>query len=96
MTTRRVLIDENKVRQAHFEVEYSRDEKEDIMLYNDIMDYLSRDDNEYDGSYWAFRKIIGHQRVHQGDPDYNGSSYNLRISWENGDETIERLKKQMG
>ena len=53
---------------------------------------LSRDDNLYDGSYWAFRKIVGHQKVDQRHPDYNGSSYNLRILWENGDETIEPLK----
>ncbi len=55
------------------------------------MDYLSRDDNLYDGSFWAFRKIIGHQKIHQDHPDYKGSSYNIRILWENGDETIEPL-----
>lgn len=41
-------VEENQVWQAHFEVKYSRDEKEDIMSYNDIIDYLSRDSALYD------------------------------------------------
>ena len=57
------------------------------------MDYLSRDTNLYDGEYWAFRRIVGHQHVHPGHPDYKGSSYNLRILWENGEETIKPPKK---
>ena len=63
------------------------------MSYNDVMDYLSRNANCYDGEYWAFQRIVGHQHVHQGHPDYKGSSYNLRILWKNGEETIESLKE---
>ena len=37
-------------------------------------------------------KIIGHQRVFPNDPHYKGSSYNLRILWENNETTDEPLK----
>ena len=46
-------LSENKVRQAHFNVKYSKDDKKDIMSYNDIVNFLSQDENQYDGQYWA-------------------------------------------
>ena len=48
----------NQIRQAHYEVKYSKDDKEDIMSYNDIVEFMSRDTTLYDGQYWQFRKII--------------------------------------
>ena len=43
--------------------------------------------------YLTLTDIVGHQQVHQGHPDCNGSSLNLRILWENGEETYEPLNK---
>ena len=62
------------------------------MSYNDIVEFMSRDTSLYNGEYWHFRKIIGHQRVFPNDPHYKGSSYNLRILWENNEITYEPLK----
>ena len=66
-------LEENKVRQPHFEVKFSRDKKEDIMSYNEIVDFMNRDDALYDCEYWNFRKIIGHEKTPQKHPQYKGS-----------------------
>ena len=34
-------LKKNKVRQAHYKLKFNKENKEDIMSYNDIMDYLS-------------------------------------------------------
>ena len=80
-------------RQVHFEIKFNRDEKKDIMSYNDIIEYMNRDSNMYDGEYWQYLEIIGHHKVSTDHPTYKGSSTNLRILWENGDETDEPLQK---
>ena len=33
---------------------------DDIMSYNDILDYVERETNNEDGDHWRFRKIISH------------------------------------
>ena len=33
---------------------------DDIISYNDILDYLERESNNEDGDYWRFRKILSH------------------------------------
>ena len=33
---------------------------DDIMSYNDILDYIERESNNEDGDYWHFRKILSH------------------------------------
>ena len=33
---------------------------DDIMSYNDILDYVERETNNEDGDYWCFRKILSH------------------------------------
>ena len=63
------------------------------MSYNDIVDYMNWDLNIYDGEYWQYWKIIGHHKVLTDHPTYKGSSTNLKILWENGDETEEPLQK---
>ena len=85
-------LSKNKVRQAHYEIKYSKDDKKDIMFYNDIVEYLSRDTSLYDGEYWHFRKVIGHKETPQNHRSYKGSSYNVRMLWENGEKTSEPLK----
>ena len=82
----------NKVRQSHFEVKYSKDDRDDIMSYNDIVEFLRRDTSLYDGQYWHLRKIIGHEETPQNHMSYKGSSYNVRELWENGEITSEALK----
>ena len=33
---------------------------DDIMSYNDILDYVEMENNNKDGDYWRFRKILSH------------------------------------
>ena len=54
-------VEKNEVRKMRYKVKYTKDDKEDIMTYNEIIDYMSRDTNDTDGEYWKFRKIVGHQ-----------------------------------
>ena len=36
---------------------------DDIMSYNDILDYVERENNNEDGTHWRFRKIINHSLI---------------------------------
>jgi hypothetical protein len=45
-----------------------------------------------DNRKWKFRQILGHQGpLTKDNPDYNSSSYNVKIKWENGEITHEPL-----
>ena len=78
-------LENNKVQKIRLKVRFTRDDQEDIMSYNEIVDFMTRETNKINGEYWKFHKIIGHEKVSQGHKNYNGSSYNLRIAWENGE-----------
>ena len=41
----------DKTRQAHFEIKFTSDEEEDIMSYNDIINYMNHHLPSHDGSY---------------------------------------------
>ena len=72
-----------------FKCSINNDAYEEIMSYNQILEYLSKDDNDI---VWKFQDIIDHQgpltKTHK---DYKGSLYNLTILWENGETSIEPL-----
>ena len=42
-------------------VVFGKEEVEDIIAYNDIMNYIQRENNEEDGILWKFRRIVAHQ-----------------------------------
>ena len=88
-------LEKNKVCQAHYELKFNKEDKEDIMSYNDIMDYLSRSNNQYDGEYCRYRDIIGHREVRPGDHSYDGCSINLRVRWEDNSITEQPLNTFM-
>ena len=68
-----------------FKVHFDTDETEDIMTYNDILDYIARGPEDDDGeTYWNYRKILGHQHTPRGHKDRNGAEYNVQIEWETG------------
>jgi hypothetical protein len=75
-----------------FIIKYNRSQVEDVMSYNDIMNYLHRDQLADDGTLWQFRRIISHQGpLTSSDRHWKGSSYNLEIEWENGEISYEPL-----
>ena len=74
-----------------FKVIFDRSEVEDIMTYNQILNYIEQDNNDDDGTYWKYRRIIGHQHTPQGYKDRNKSEYNVDVEWETGDVTSKPL-----
>ena len=36
---------------------------DDIISYNYILDYVERENNNKDGDYWRFRKILNHSLI---------------------------------
>ena len=64
--------------------------EEEIVAYNQLLEYLSRDRDT--PVLWRMKQISSHQGpLNPGDPDYNGSSYNVMVEWENGEVTSEPL-----
>ena len=54
------------------------------------MNRLEADDGEDD--IWRFETILDHDGpINSNDPHYKGSSWNLKILWENGETTWEPL-----
>ena len=60
-------------------------EREDVVVYNDIIDYIEKDQT-LDGIF-GFKRIISHKYVKPGDPDYMGSAINLQMEWETNEIT---------
>ena len=50
---------------CQFKISFEDDDSgfEDIMSYNDILDYVEREHNNEDGHLWRFRKIISHTLI---------------------------------
>jgi hypothetical protein len=67
------------------------DESEEIIAYNEILNYI--ENNESEGTtVWKFKRITGHEGpLIQSHQNYKGSSYNVMIEWENGEITAEPL-----
>ena len=64
---------------------------EEIVSYNQLMNHLDQEDGT-DG-VWHFRRITGHEGpLPPSHPKYNGSRWNLRVEWENGEITFEPLR----
>ena len=72
-------LSKDKTRQAHFKIKFSSDEKEDIMSYNDIINYMNQHTPSHYGSYWNYRKIIAHEYTPLSHTNYKGSSYNVCV-----------------
>lgn len=79
---------------TNFKIIYDKDQVEDIMAYNDIMNYIYRDNCEDKDYVWKFRKILSHQgpltRRHK---NWLGSKYNVEVEWENGEITFESFEE---
>src|SRR5688500_13753554 len=81
---------ENASTNVRFRCNINDETYDDILTYNQVMDYLAKDDD--DDIVWKFNDIIGHQgplsKSHAG---YKRSLYNLTILWENGETTNKLL-----
>ena len=89
--------------QCKFRVEFEKNTPaskdtylDDIMSYNDILDYVERENNYEDGDHWRFRKIINHSLI-PGKKGRDGK-IEVQIVWETGatsTETFDALKKDI-
>ena len=83
-------LEDNPTR-IKFKCTYDKDQQEEVFTYNKVLDYISRD--EESDIVWKYKGIVSHQGpLTKEHPDYNGSSYNVMVEWENGEITAEPLK----
>ena len=77
-----------------FKLKINKDQAEEIMSYNQLMDYIQKGtDAEQDpDSLFKFRDIVAHQGpLESTDPNHKGSKYNVMVEWESGEVTYEPL-----
>ena len=77
-----------------FKLKVNKDQAEEIMSYNQLMDYIQKrlDAEEDPDSLFKFRDIVAHQGpLEATDPDHKGSKYNVMVEWESREVTYEPL-----
>ena len=77
-----------------FRLKINKDQAEEIMSYNQLMDYIQKgtDAEEDPDSLFKFRDIVAHQvPLESTDPNHKGSKYNVMVEWESGEVTYEPL-----
>ena len=77
-----------------FKLKMNKDQTEEIMSYNQLMDYIQKgtDAEEDPDSLFKFRDIVAHQGpLESTDPNHKGSKYNVMVEWESGEVTYEPL-----
>ena len=77
-----------------FTLKINKDQAEEIMSYNQLMDYIQKgtDAEEDPDSLFKFRDIVAHQGPHEStDPNHKGSKYNVMVELESGEVTYEPL-----
>ena len=77
-----------------FRLKINKDQAEEIMSYNQLMDYIQKgtDAEEDPDSLFKFRDVVAHQGpLESTDPNHKGSKYNVMVEWESGEVTYEPL-----
>ena len=78
--------------QLRFKLKIDGDQLDDLISYNQLMEYLEdkTDTGPQEDGLYRF-KCIKYRKgsFTSSDPEYNGSSYNLLIEWETGEQTWE-------
>ena len=80
--------------QLRFKLKIDGDQLDDLFSYNQLMEYLKdkTDTGPLENGFYRFKCIKDHKGPYTpSDPEYNGSSYNVLIEWEPGDQTWEPL-----
>ena len=78
--------------QLRFKLKTDGDQLDDLISYNQLMEYLEdkTDTGTLEDGIYRFKCIKDHKGPYTpSDPEYNGSSYNLLIEWETGEQTWE-------
>ena len=88
-------IDDHGQPLEDIKLKINKDEAEEIMSYNQLMDYIQKgtDAEEDPDSLFKFRDIVAHQGpLESTDPNHKGSKYNVMVEWESGEITYEPLR----
>ena len=88
------LCQEQVSREDHlrFKLKIDGDQLDDLILHNQLMEYLEdrTDTGPLEDGFYRFKSIKDHKGPYtSSDPAYNGSSYNLLIERETGEQTWE-------
>ena len=78
--------------QVRFKLKTDGDQLDDLISYNQLMEYLEdkTDTGPLEDGFYRFKCIKDHKGPYtSSNPEYNGSSYNLLIEWETGEQTWE-------
>ena len=89
-----IVDHEQPLEDIKFKLKINKDQAEEIMSYNQLMDYIQKgtDAEEDPDSLFKFRDIIAHQGpLESTDPNHKGSKYNVMVEWESGEVTYEPL-----
>ena len=83
-------VEENPTR-IKFKVKSTNEDYEDMITYAELLDHIEDQENE-DPVLWKYKRIVAHQGpLRPEDEHYNGSSYNVKLEWEDGTMTYEPL-----
>ena len=77
-----------------FKLKINKDQAEEIMSYNQLMDYIQKGTyvEEDPDSLFSFRDIVVHQGpLESTDSNQKGRKYNVMVEWESGEVTYEPL-----
>ena len=80
--------------QLRFKLKIDGDQLDDLISYNQLMEYLEdkTDTGPLEDGLYRFKCFKDHKGPYtSSDPEYNGSSYNLLIEWETGEQSWEPL-----
>ena len=91
---KRATISEHVKDQLRFKLRNDEDQLDDLISYNQLMEYQEdkTDTGPLEDGFYRFKCIKDHNGPYtSSDPEYNGSSYNLLIEWEPGEQTWEPL-----
>ena len=81
---------DNSSTNVKFRCSINNDAYEDILSYNQILEYMIKDDDA--DIIWKFKDIIGHKGpLKKGHNEFKGSPYNVTVLWENGETSDEPL-----
>jgi hypothetical protein len=98
---RRILLDDTNREDPSYDnvrfiLKLDGDQADQIVGYNQVIDQLNKHlDNEVDpesGEFFQFRDLLDHKGpLTPDDPEYNGSTFNVLVLWETGEQTWEPL-----
>ena len=85
-------LEESRQALIKLKIKYDSKDIEDLMDYNEIMNYIHWDEIKERGQLWQFRKILSHEGpLKRSEPAYNGIMYNIQVEWESGEITYVPL-----